>query len=67
MLHRILVACLLALAAPAVALADAADDCNRFDRPTIQRQTSRAVGDGLRHDLEEDVLDIPAFLRRQAD
>ena len=36
MLHRILVACLLALAAPAVALADAADDCNRFDRPTIQ-------------------------------
>lgn len=36
MLHRILVACLLALAAPAAALADAADDCNRFDRPTIQ-------------------------------
>ncbi len=36
MLHRFLVACLLALTAPALALADAADDCNRFDRPTIQ-------------------------------
>ena len=42
-------------------------DYAALDRPTIQRQTSRAVGDGLRHDLEEDVLDIPAFLRRQAD
>ena len=42
-------------------------DYSALDRPTIQRQTSRAVGDGLRHDPEEDVLDIPAFLRRQAD
>ena len=42
-------------------------DYSVLDRPTIQRQTSRAVGDGLRHDIEEDVLDIPAFLRRQAD
>ena len=33
-----------------------------------QRQPQRAVGDGLRANLSsEDVLDIPAFLRRQAD
>jgi hypothetical protein len=37
-----------------------------LDRPTVQRQ--RAVGDGLRSEMEsEDLLDIPAFLRRQAD
>jgi cell division protein FtsZ len=37
-----------------------------LDKPTVQRQ--RAVGDGLRADTEsEDLLDIPAFLRRQAD
>ena len=35
--------------------------------PTVQRQ--RAVGDGLRpaDSDAEDLLDIPAFLRRQAD
>jgi hypothetical protein len=37
-----------------------------LDRPTVQRQ--RAVGDGLRTEMDsEDLLDIPAFLRRQAD
>jgi cell division protein FtsZ len=37
-----------------------------LDKPTVQRQ--RAVGDGLRSDPDsEDLLDIPAFLRRQAD
>jgi cell division protein FtsZ len=37
-----------------------------LDKPTVQRQ--RAVGDGLRAESEsEDLLDIPAFLRRQAD
>jgi cell division protein FtsZ len=37
-----------------------------FDKPTIQRQ--RAVGDGLRAEAGgEELLDIPAFLRRQAD
>jgi cell division protein FtsZ len=41
-------------------------DYAALDRPTVQRQ--RAVGDGLRADIaDEDVLDIPAFLRRQAD
>jgi len=41
-------------------------DYAALDRPTVQRQ--RAVGDGLRADTaDEDVLDIPAFLRRQAD
>jgi cell division protein FtsZ len=46
----------------------AAPDYSHLDRPAIQRQTQRAVGDGLRSDFtSEDVLDIPAFLRRQAD
>ncbi|HEX4647206.1 MAG TPA: cell division protein FtsZ [Steroidobacteraceae bacterium] len=41
-------------------------DYAALDKPTVQRQ--RAVGDGLRADADpEDVLDIPAFLRRQAD
>jgi cell division protein FtsZ len=41
-------------------------DYAMLDKPTVQRQ--RAVGDGLRADVEsEDMLDIPAFLRRQAD
>jgi cell division protein FtsZ len=43
-----------------------AADYAALDKPAVQRQ--RAVGDGLRGDPEaEDVLDIPAFLRRQAD
>ena len=37
-----------------------------FDKPTVQRK--RAVGDGIEDAaLQEDLLDIPAFLRRQAD
>jgi cell division protein FtsZ len=41
-------------------------DYAMLDRPTVQRQ--RAVGDGIRAEVEsEDLLDIPAFLRRQAD
>jgi cell division protein FtsZ len=41
-------------------------DYAALDKPTVQRQ--RAVGDGLRSDMDpEDLLDIPAFLRRQAD
>ena len=37
-----------------------------LDKPTVQRQ--RAVGDGLDgNGLQEELLDIPAFLRRQAD
>jgi cell division protein FtsZ len=43
-----------------------AADYAALDKPAVQRQ--RAVGDGLRTDAEsEDVLDIPAVLRRQAD
>ncbi len=44
-----------------------AADYAALDKPAVQRQ--RAVGDGLRadHPEAEDVLDIPAFLRRQAD
>ena len=45
------------------------NDYSVLDKPTIQRQ--RAVGDGLRPDPAppptEELLDIPAFLRRQAD
>jgi cell division protein FtsZ len=41
-------------------------DYAALDKPTVQRQ--RAVGDGMRVDMNsEDLLDIPAFLRRQAD
>ena len=44
-------------------------DYTALDKPTVQRQ--RAVGDGLRPEPAsaptEDLLDIPAFLRRQAD
>jgi cell division protein FtsZ len=41
-------------------------DYAALDKPTVQRQ--RAVGDGLRADADpEELLDIPAFLRRQAD
>jgi len=41
-------------------------DYAMLDKPTVQRQ--RAVGDGLRNEVDsEDLLDIPAFLRRQAD
>jgi cell division protein FtsZ len=44
-----------------------APDYAHLDRPAHQRQ-QRAVGDGLRSNFGgEDVLDIPAFLRRQAD
>jgi cell division protein FtsZ len=42
------------------------NDYAALDKPTVQRQ--RAVGDGIRPESEpEDLLDIPAFLRRQAD
>jgi cell division protein FtsZ len=38
----------------------------QLDKPTVQRK--RAVGDGLGEAaLQEELLDIPAFLRRQAD
>ncbi|HSD70744.1 MAG: cell division protein FtsZ [Woeseiaceae bacterium] len=36
-----------------------------LDKPTVQRK--RAVGDGLEDGFRDELLDIPAFLRRQAD
>ncbi len=46
--------------------AAAAPDYRELERPAIQRKS--AVGDGLRPDSDSDeMLDIPAFLRRQAD
>ena len=48
------------------AAALSSSDYAALDKPTIQRQ--RAVGDGLRAEADpEELLDIPAFLRRQAD
>ena len=48
------------------AAAQAEPNYQTLDKPTVQRQ--RAVGDGLAGaGLKEDLLDIPAFLRRQAD
>jgi cell division protein FtsZ len=43
-------------------------DYSALERPALHR-AQRAVGDGLRHaePLSEEMLDIPAFLRRQAD
>mgnify|MGYP001811613775 CR=1 FL=1 len=46
--------------------AQAEPDYGNLDKPTVQRK--RAVGDGLEEGgLQEELLDIPAFLRRQAD
>ena len=46
--------------------AQAEPNYHGLDKPTVQRK--RAVGDGLEGGgLQEDLLDIPAFLRRQAD
>jgi len=40
-------------------------DYGDYDKPTIQRK--KASGAGLSGTLDDDLLDIPAFLRRQAD
>ena len=40
-------------------------DYGDYEKPTIQRK--KASGDGLSGSLDDDMLDIPAFLRRQAD
>jgi cell division protein FtsZ len=40
-------------------------DYGDYDKPTIQRK--KASGDGLSGSLDDAMLDIPAFLRRQAD
>ena len=48
------------------AAAQSEPNYHTLDQPTVQRQ--RAVGDGLDGaGLQEELLDIPAFLRRQAD
>ena len=48
------------------AAAAAEPNYHGLDKPTVQRK--RAVGDGLEDaGLQEELLDIPAFLRRQAD
>jgi cell division protein FtsZ len=43
-------------------------DWGNYDRPPIERQRQRAVGSDVVDSQEDlDLLDIPAFLRRQAD
>ena len=43
-------------------------DYSAYDTPPRLRERARAVGDGLSHDHgDESFIDIPAFLRRQAD
>jgi hypothetical protein len=37
-----------------------------LDQPAVQRR-ARAVGDDVRVETDDSYLDIPAFLRRQAD
>jgi cell division protein FtsZ len=45
----------------------AGNDYAQLDRPAVQRY-ARAVGDGVgAAQVDEELLDIPAFLRRQAD
>ncbi len=47
--------------------AAAGQDYSQLDRPAVQRY-ARAVGDGMgTAQVDEELLDIPAFLRRQAD
>ena len=53
-----------------MAAAQGGGDWSQFDRPAARRAPVKAaVGDGLRSDgnWDEEALDIPAFLRRQAD
>ncbi len=50
--------------------ADGQVDYGEMDRPTVMRTARKAAGDGISNSgREEDIeyLDIPAFLRRQAD
>lgn len=51
--------------------ADGQVDYDQMDRPTVMRTNKRAAGDDVNHgsgkDKDIDYLDIPAFLRRQAD
>jgi len=52
---------------PAPTLAPVANDYAGLDKPAVQRY-ARAVGDGVSApQVNEELLDIPAFLRRQAD
>ncbi len=52
---------------PAPTLAPVATDYAGLDKPAVQRY-ARAVGDGMAPaQVNEELLDIPAFLRRQAD
>ncbi|MGR8918245.1 MAG: cell division protein FtsZ [Gammaproteobacteria bacterium] len=42
-------------------------DYKRFERPTVIRNRDDDRGDAPAHETDADYLDIPAFLRRQAD
>jgi cell division protein FtsZ len=52
---------------PMPSLASVHNDYGNLEKPTVQRY-ARAVGDGMGPaTVDEELLDIPAFLRRQAD
>jgi cell division protein FtsZ len=52
---------------PTPTLQPVATDYAGLDKPAVQR-FARAVGDGMGGGaVDEELLDIPAFLRRQAD
>jgi cell division protein FtsZ len=52
---------------PTPTLAPVATDYAGLDKPAVQR-FARAVGDGVAAGhVDEELLDVPAFLRRQAD
>jgi len=56
--------------APSVFTADGIPDYDKLDRPTIERQRQALRRDNLAEELEDpeyNYLDVPAFLRRQAD
>jgi hypothetical protein len=55
-------------APPTLAPVPQSADYTGFDKPAVQRY-ARAVGDGVgaSSTVDEELLDIPAFLRRQAD
>lgn len=48
MIHRLLLTCLMLAVAPMAVRADAADDCNRFDRPATQvKGCTRYIRSGI--------------------
>lgn len=56
-----------AAAAGVAAAATQAPDYRQYDQPTVNRRTNSGVQAAVRAMTDTELLDIPAFLRRQAD